>query len=140
MCFIFALEGFFRQLGRQMDEEKIWQELGPEGFDGITAAFYERVRRDSLIGPMYPEQDWEGAAHRLASFLKFRFGQDESYLKERGHPRLRGRHMPFSIGEAERDRWLELMEAAMKAEEVADDTHETLMTFFAGVADFMRNR
>ncbi|MGJ8725667.1 MAG: globin [Roseibacillus sp.] len=123
-----------------MDEEAIWQELGPKGFDGISAAFYERVRRDSIIGPMYPEQDWEGAEHRLASFLKFRFGQDESYLQERGHPRLRARHMPFSIGEAERDRWLELMEAAMDAEKVADETKETLMTFFSGVADFMRNR
>ena len=123
-----------------MDEVEIWQELGPKGFERITAAFYERVRRDSLIGPMYPEQDWEGAEHRLASFLKFRFGQDESYLQERGHPRLRGRHMPFSIGEAERDRWLELMTAALEAENVAEGTKEALMTFFAGVADFMRNR
>lgn len=138
--FFLRVEWAFRHLRQQMDEEAIWQELGPKGFDGISAAFYERVRRDSIIGPMYPEQDWEGAEHRLASFLKFRFGQDESYLQERGHPRLRARHMPFSIGEAERDRWLELMEAAMDAEKVADETKETLMTFFSGVADFMRNR
>ena len=123
-----------------MEEEEIWKELGPEGFERITAAFYERVRRDSIIGPMYPEDDWAGSEHRLASFLKFRFGQDESYLKERGHPRLRARHMPFSIGEAERDRWLELMGSAMDAEKVADETKATLMTFFSGVADFMRNR
>ena len=130
----------FGHVGRQMDEEEIWKELGPKGFEGITAAFYERVRRDSIIGPMYPEDDWEGAEHRLASFLKFRFGQDESYLKERGHPRLRGRHMPFRIGEVERDRWLELMAGAMEAEKVTDETKEALMTFFSGVADFMRNR
>lgn len=118
----------------------IWEELGAEGFERITAVFYQQVKRDSLIGPMYPPQDWEGAEHRLASFLKFRFGQDESYLQERGHPRLRGRHMPFSIGEAERDRWLELMSAAIDAEEVTSGTKEALMSFFAGVADFMRNK
>lgn len=123
-----------------MNEESIWQELGPEGFERIAAAFYQLVRRDSLIGPMYPEQDWEGAEHRFASFLKFRFGQDESYLQERGHPRLRARHMPFSIGEAERDRWLELISSAMDSAEVAVETKETLMTFFSGVADFLRNR
>lgn len=123
-----------------MDEEQIWKELGPEGFDGIAKAFYERVRRDSIIGPMYPEDDWEGAEHRFATFLKFRFGQDETYLKERGHPRLRGRHMPFAIGEAERDRWIELIAAAMDAEAVTAETKETLLNFFSGVADFMRNR
>lgn len=132
--------GPFPPLFLAMDEEKIWQELGSEGFERITKAFYERVRRDSLIGPMYPNQDWEGAEHRLASFLKFRFGQDESYLQERGHPRLRARHMPFRIGEEERDRWLELMSAAMESAAVEPASREELMEFFAGVADFMRNR
>jgi len=123
-----------------MDEEKIWKELGAKGFEGIAAAFYQGVRRDSLIGPMYPADDWDGAEHRFATFLKFRFGQDETYLQERGHPRLRARHMPFSIGENERDRWLELMSAALASEGISAENSATLMTFFSGVADFMRNR
>lgn len=123
-----------------MDEEQIWNEIGGEGFERITKFFYEGVRRDSLLGPMYPADDWEGAESRLALFLKFRFGADQTYLEERGHPRLRARHMPFAIGEAERDRWLDLMETAIKKEGVAADTRVTLMTFFAGIADFMRNR
>ncbi|MDQ8189457.1 globin [Roseibacillus persicicus] len=123
-----------------MDEEKIWSEIGSDGFERITAAFYQGVRRDSLLGPMYPADDWEGAEHRLALFLKFRFGQDQTYLEERGHPRLRMRHMPFQIGEAERDRWLDLMASALESENVAPDTREAMMTFFSGVADFMRNR
>lgn len=123
-----------------MDEEKIWEEVGAEGFNRIAAAFYQGVRRDSLIGPMYPGNDWEGAEHRFATFLRFRFGQDETYTQERGHPRLRGRHMPFSIGEAERDRWLELMSMALVTEKISPETSEVLMTFFSGVADFMRNR
>ena len=123
-----------------MDEEKIWDEIGPTGFERITAAFYRQVREDNLLGPMYPADDWEGAEHRLASFFKFRFGKDESYLQERGHPRLRMRHAPFRIGEAERDRWLELMDNALKEEEVAPENHTYLMTFFTGVAEFMRNK
>ncbi len=123
-----------------MNEEEIWAEVGAEGFERITAAFYELVRRDSLIGPMYPNDDWEGSEHRLATFLKFRFGQDQTYLQERGHPRLRARHMPFSIGETERDRWLELMASALNTEQVTPATHKDLMEFFSGVADFMRNR
>ena len=59
MFFLCGRRAFLHVL-RQMDEEEIWRELGPEGFEGIAAAFYERVRRDSIIGPMYPEQDWEG--------------------------------------------------------------------------------
>lgn len=123
-----------------MDEEELWQSIGEKGFEGIAAAFYERVRRDSLIGPMYPQDDWEGAEHRFATFLKFRFGQDEAYLRERGHPRLRARHMPFAIGESERDRWLELMKGALQAESIEAESASELMAFFAGVADFMRNQ
>lgn len=123
-----------------MNEEAIWQTVGSEGFEKIAAAFYERVKRDSLIGPMYPADDWEGAEHRFATFLKFRFGQDETYLQERGHPRLRGRHMPFAIGETERDRWLVLMEGVLKAEKIDSEVSAELMNFFSGVADFMRNQ
>lgn len=123
-----------------MNEEVIWSELGAEGFDRIAAAFYRQMRVDDLIGPMYPADDWEGSEHRFATFLKFRFGQDETYLQERGHPRLRGRHMPFRIGEAERDRWLEIMESALKEEEVPAKHAEPLMAFFGNVAQFMRNQ
>jgi len=123
-----------------MDEEKIWEEIGAEGFDRITAAFYRRIREDKLLGPMYPQDDWEGSEHRLALFFKFRFGQDPTYLEERGHPRLRMRHAPFRIGEAERDRWLELMEGALEEAKISRESSVFLMTFFSGVADFMRNQ
>jgi hemoglobin len=123
-----------------MNEEEIWRGLGSEGLERIVAAFYRRVREDDLIGPMYPDGDWEGAERRLAGFLKFRIGGDEGYLQERGHPRLRMRHMPFAIGEAERDRWLELMGAAIEEEKIAPEYAEPLMVFFAQVADFLRNK
>jgi len=121
-------------------EAKVYTELGEAGFQRLTAAFYDRVKEDDLIGPMYPDQDWAGAEKRLADFLIFRFGGSQRYIEERGHPRLRMRHAPFSIGEAERDRWLEMMASAMDEVEVPTESRAILEGFFAQVADFMRNR
>ncbi len=114
--------------------------VGEARLRALVAAFYRRVRADDLIGPMYPPDDWAGAEKRLADFLIYRFGGSPTYLEERGHPRLRGRHLPFAIGEAERDRWLQLMEAAMTEIELPGEAVPPLRGFFVQVADFMRNR
>ncbi|WP_075082194.1 globin domain-containing protein [Mariniblastus fucicola] len=110
-----------------------------ELFTKLTAAFYRRVRTDDLIGPMYPEDDFEGAEERLRDFLIYRFGGSDRYIQERGHPRLRMRHAPFKIGVAERDRWLEMMSAAMEESEVPGEIALELKVFFDQVAEFMRN-
>lgn len=123
-----------------MDEAVIWQELGEAGFRRLVAAFYRRVPGDDLLGPMYPAADLAGAEDRLHGFLCFRFGGIPRYVEERGHPRLRMRHLPFAIGEAERDRWLALMEGAMEECEIPADRAAPLRAFFTQVADFMRNQ
>ena len=123
-----------------MDEQTTFQLLGEQGIARLTAAFYRRVKIDDLLGPMYPADDWEGSEKRLRDFLLFRIGGVPRYLEERGHPRLRMRHMPFAIGERERDRWLELMGAAMDEIAVPAEARLWLEPFFAQVADFMRNR
>lgn len=109
-------------------------------FENLVAAFYRRVRQDDLIGPMYPDDDWVGAEKRLRDFLIFRFGGSDRYIQERGHPRLRMRHVPFKIGIPERDRWLELMDAAMSETDVPREFKLELRVFFQQVADFMRNQ
>jgi hemoglobin len=116
-----------------------FDELGEAGVEALVAAFYRRVRVDDVIGPLYPEGDWEGAERRLRDFLVFRLGGSDRYVRERGHPRLRMRHLPFVIGCAERDRWLELMEAALDETRVPASCRGELSAFFAQVADFMRN-
>jgi len=123
-----------------MNEAVIYATLGEEGFTRLIAAFYRRMRQDELVGSMYPEDDWDGAEERLRDFLLFRFGAEQRYLVKRGHPRLRARHLPFRIGLAERDRWLALMGEAAAEVIVDEGIRETLMAFFAQVADFMRNR
>lgn len=121
-------------------EEIVVSEVGQDGFFSLAAAFYRRVKEDELVGGLYPANDWEGAEERLADFLRFRFGISQKYVLERGHPRLRMRHMPFSIGAAERDRWLEMMREAMDEVGIGGDGRRHLEAFFSQVADFMRNR
>ncbi len=120
-------------------ESVVARELGHEGIGRLVAAFYRRMREDELVGSMYPDDDWDGSEERLRDFLRFRLLGDPVYQLKRGHPRLRGRHMPFTIGEAERDRWLEIMDAAMEDSAVSEAARAVLRPFFAQVADFMRN-
>lgn len=124
---------------RGVNEAVIWDELGEEGFRKLVGAFYQQIPEDDLLGPMYPKEDMAGAEERLALFLCFRFGGDQRYPEERGHPRLRMRHLPFRVGEAERDRWMHLMGKAMEEVEMSEEVAATLHSFFAQVADFMRN-
>lgn len=120
--------------------ESIHQLVGEETLTRMVSAFYRRVKTDDLLARMYPADDWEGSEKRLRDFVIYRFGGPDTYLQERGHPRLRGRHMPFSIGLAERDRWLDLMGQAMREVGISDEVAPVMGEFFAQVADMMRNR
>ncbi len=114
--------------------------LGRERIESLVAAFYRQVPSDPILGPMYPEDDLEGAEHRLASFLVYRLGGPDDYLKERGHPRLRRRHFPFAIDRAARDRWMLLMEKAWEEAGLPEALRPTVMGFFGHVASFLVNR
>ena len=123
-----------------VDEPAISEVMGEQEFAALVAAFYRRVKVDDLIGPMYPDDDWQGAEERLRDFLIFRFGGSDRYIQQRGHPRLRMRHAPFAIGPEQRDRWLHLMDESMVETEVPKSAAEPLRAFFTNVAEFMRNR
>jgi hemoglobin len=121
-------------------EQRVADEVGAEGIAAMVAAFYRRVKDDDLLGPMYPDDDWQGSEDRLKMFLKFRLLGDPGYTLRRGHPRLRMRHAPFAIGEAERDRWVGIMGEAMDECGIEGEVRGQLDAFFYQVADFMRNR
>ena len=123
-----------------MNEEEVFAEMGEEGIGRMVQAFYKRVKTDDLIGPMYPDGEWEQSEWRLREFLNFRLGGIPRYIEERGHPRLKARHIPFSIGFAERDRWMKLMGEAMVEAEVSEPVQAQLKPFLAAIADNMRNR
>ena len=106
----------------EMDETDVYGQIGEEGFARLVRAFYAQVPADPILGAMYPKHDLAGAEERLRDFLVGRFGGPPRYIEQRGHPRLRMRHMPFKIGPIERDAWLRCMRVAVD-EAGLDDAH-----------------
>ena len=114
--------------------------VGDDGLTRLVRAFYAQVPDDSILGPMYPADDLEGAEVRLRDFLIFRFGGPQTYIQVRGHPRLRMRHAPFPIDGPARQRWVQLMDRAL--DEVAFPAHvdEAVRGFLRDTATFLINR
>ena len=123
-----------------MTEEQVFETVGEEGFTRLIRSFYAQVPDDPILGPMYPRDDLAGAEQRLRDFLIGRFGGPQRYTEQRGHPRLRMRHMPFTIDTAARNQWVALMDRALDEAQFPEDVAALLREFFHGVATFMINR
>ena len=121
-------------------DTQIYSVVGEEGLARLVAAFYRRVPGDAILGAMYPQDDLAGAEQRLREFLIQRFGGPSHYSERRGHPRLRMRHAPFEITQSARDRWIELMEAALRESQLPPEVEPALRHFFHEAATFMINR
>jgi hemoglobin len=123
-----------------MDEAAVYSAIGEEGFARLVRGFYKQVPDDPVLGPMYPRDDLPGAEQRLRDFLIGRFGGPPRYVEERGHPRLRMRHMPFAIDGEARNRWVALMDRALDEAALPPDVSAVLRAFFHSTATFLRNR
>jgi hemoglobin len=123
-----------------MDERDVYALIGEEGFHRLVTAFYRQVPSDDILGPMYPPDDLAGAEARLRDFLVGRFGGPPRYIEQRGHPRLRMRHMPFAITPGARHRWIELMTRALDDAALPPPVEDVLRAFFDDVATMMINR
>jgi len=123
-----------------VDETDIYAAIGEDGFRRLIAAFYRQVPGDEILGAMYPPGDLAGAEQRLCDFLIGRFGGPQRYIEQRGHPRLRMRHMPFAVNPAARERWLTLMTNALDEVRLPADVDAFLRDFFEGVSAMLVNR
>ena len=124
-----------------IDELTLYEAAGGMPFfEALVGRFYEGVATDTLLRPLYPEADLAGARHRLTLFLAQYWGGPRTYDAERGHPRLRMRHMPFRIGPAERDAWLRLMRDAIEATDAPPGVAARLHAYIDMAAEAMRNR
>lgn len=122
-----------------MDEPSLYDAVGGTPFfDQLVDAFYEGVVSDAVLRPLYPE-DLADSRRHLSLFLAQYWGGPQTYNEERGHPRLRLRHMPFRIGVAERDRWLVHMAAAVERTTDSESVRATLMNYFVLAAEQLRN-
>ena len=123
-----------------MEEHEVYAAIGDEGFERLIAAFYKQIPNDDILGPMYRGRDLAGAEERLRGFLIYRFGGPQTYIETRGHPRLRMRHAPFVVDQAARDRWMQLMRAALLETNLPADANAVLLRFFESTASAMINR
>lgn len=112
---------------------------GEEPFRRLVEQFYSRVEHEPRLRPMYPA-DLTPSKEHLFLFLVQYFGGPMHYSEQRGHPRLRMRHAPFPIGQAERDAWVQHMSAAVDEAGFPEETHPVLRQYFQQAATFLINR
>lgn len=131
--------------GQDSHEVSLYERAGGMPFfERLVDEFYVGIASDQLLGPMYPDYpDFSAGKRRLTLFLAQYWGGPMTYNEERGHPRLRMRHFPFTIGTRERDHWLTHMAAAIErtcngmpdGAEIAGE----LLHYFVPAAEAMRN-
>ena len=113
---------------------------GMEFFTALADRFYERVKTDAVLLPLYPDpSDLPAASRRLALFLAQYWGGPPIYSEERGHPRLRARHFPFEIGPEERDHWLAAMRHAITVAKPSPEVEGEIERYINMAAEAMRN-
>ncbi|HEX5801476.1 MAG TPA: group II truncated hemoglobin [Azospira sp.] len=126
-----------------MNERTPYEAIGGEA---VVAALSDRfyALMDSApqfagIRAMHPAELGE-SRDKLFMFLSGWLGGPDLYVQNIGHPMLRRRHLPFAIGEAERDQWVACMMLAMEEVGIEPALRQRLLQSFFNTADFMRNR
>jgi hemoglobin len=112
---------------------------GEPAFRALVQRFYAGVATDPVLRPLYPEEDLAGATERLTLFLIQYWGGPGTYSELRGHPRLRQRHHPFSIGRREREAWLGRMTEAVNSLELRPGVRKALLDYFDAASTAMIN-
>jgi hemoglobin len=115
---------------------------GIEKIRNLVETFYDIMENDPKAAPIraYHAKDLTEAREKLFMFLTGWTGGPQLYIERYGHPRLRARHLPFSIGEPERDQWMYCMIKAMQTLNLEEMLIQKLAEQLYGVADFMRNK
>ncbi len=108
----------------------------------LVETFYDIMDSDPKVKGLRDihQPDLTEAREKLFMFLTGWTGGPQLYIERYGHPMLRARHMPFAIGESERDQWMYCMISAMHKIGIEEPLLTKLATQLYGVADFMRNK
>ena len=108
----------------------------------IVEAFYDVMDSDEkakTIRLMHPE-DLKSSREKLFMFLSGWTGGPQLYIERYGHPFLRRRHLPFKIGEEERDQWIYCMTKGLLNLNMEEEKIKALLNALYPIADFMRNQ
>jgi hemoglobin len=118
----------------------IYESIGGDPtFKRLVDAFYRRVELDPLLRPLFPADLTTGKEKQFL-FLTQYFGGADRYSERFGHPRLRLRHLPFPIGQAERDAWFGHMVAAIEEIGIVEPYASMMKEYFERASTFMMNR
>jgi len=118
----------------------LYESIGGDAtFHRLVDAFYRRIEADSLLRPLFPVDMTPGKEGQFL-FLTQYFGGPQRYTEQRGRPFLRMRHMPFAIGEQERDVWVGHMLAAIDDVGISEPYRAVMREYFARGATFMINQ
>ncbi|MDQ6908894.1 MAG: globin [Chloroflexota bacterium] len=112
---------------------------GDETFQCLVDAFYRRIEADASLRPLFPADLAPGREGQFL-FLTQYFGGPQRYTEQRGRPFLRMRHMPFAIGEQERDAWVAHMLAAIDEVRIPEPHRSIMREYFERGATFMINQ
>ena len=124
----------------ETNRNSLYERVGGDAFfAALVDHFYSGIESDPLLRPLYPH-DLGPPRRHLALFLAQYWGGPQTYSAERGHPRLRMRHMRFRIGRAEREAWLGHMRAAVAASNASADDARALMDYFETAATSLLNQ
>ena len=115
---------------------------GEERIHALVERFYDLMDIEPAYNALRAAHGPElvNARERLNMFLCGWMGGPQHYTERFGHPKLRLRHMPFSIGVLERDQWVACMDQAMQETGVDEVLRARLKESFFQTADWMRNR
>jgi hemoglobin len=106
---------------------------------GIVHRFYEGVREDEVLRPLYPEEDLGPAEVRFAMFLEQYWGGPTTYSEQRGHPRLRMRHAPFAVTPTAAQHWLTCFRSALDGADLTPEQDAQFWDYVTHAAQFMVN-
>ena len=118
--------------------QTIYDLIGEEQIRLLTSHFYQEVQKNEALRALYPE-DLVPAEKRLFLFLLQVFGGPETYSEQRGHPRLRMRHVKWKIDATMRDHWMNAMISSLDKLDLDTTIREAMMHYFAKAANHMIN-
>lgn len=118
------------------------EEAGQGLIKRLVDTFYDVMDSDPKAAGIRAlhQADLTDAREKLFMFLTGWMGGPQLYIERYGHPMLRRRHLPFAIGESERDQWMYCMIRAMHTLQIDEEIMKKLAAQLYGVADFMRNK
>lgn len=116
----------------------LYTRIGEESIQDLSKNFYLEVSKIPELRSLYPE-DLDAAERRIYLFLVQALGGPQTYSEERGHPRLRMRHMQWKIDSKMRSHWMNAMLHALDKVHLEQEVREDLLQYFTHVANAMIN-